>query len=276
MNFHLSLLGPKVVLKVLDKKKTLNVLLEIIKESGVILASESKKSCLEINFKAKADMVTNADKTVEDYIIQRLTTEFPCFSIFSEEVGLIKSDNSDFLWIIDPLDGTTNFVHGYPFFSTSIALMYKDELIVGAVHDVSRNETFYATKGGGAYLNGEQIKVSKITNLSESLIVTGFANGSHPENIANLRHFKNALENCQAVRRTGSAALDMCYVSCGRLDAYVQKRINAYDIAAGCIILTEAGGKISSLDGRTSSLFSGEILASNGNIHSELVDIITS
>lgn len=260
----------------LDKRQILNVLLKIISEAGEILIRESEKSRLEINFKAKADMVTNADRAVESHIVQRLKTEFPCLPIFSEEMGLIRADNSDYLWIVDPLDGTTNFVHGFPFFSTSIALTYRDEPIVGAVHDATRNETFYAVKDEGAYLDGEQIRVSKTSNLSESLIVTGFANGSHPENSLNLHHFKNALESCQAVRRTGSAALDICYVSCGRLDAYVQKRINSYDIAAGCIILLEAGGKVSSLDGRAFSLFSGELLASNGQIHSELVDVITA
>lgn len=253
----------------IDKKHVAENVLEVIRRAGELL-NELAGSGFTVDFKRRADMVTSVDKAVEDYIVQRLQTAFPKFSLFSEEAGLLEAENTDYLWLIDPLDGTTNFVHGFPYYCISIALTCRGEVVLGAVNDVTRGEIFHAIQGEGAFLNGRRISVSQTANLRDSLVVTAFANGDHPANEANMRHFTRAMKVCQAVRRTGSAALDLSYVACGRLDAYVQKGINSYDIAAGCLILQEAGGKISSLDGQTFSLTLGEVMATNGLIHSDM------
>jgi len=254
---------------VIDQKNVAEVVLDVIKGAGEFLC-ELSQSNFTVDFKSKTDMVTSADKAVEDYIVSRLQAEFPSFSVFSEEVGLLKADNTDFLWLIDPIDGTTNFVHGFLHYCVSIALTHHGTVILGAVNDPTRGEIFHALQGEGAYLNGSRISVSDTVSLSESLVVTGFTNADHPDNAANMRHFTRAVQACQAVRRTGSAALDLSNVACGRLDGYLQKGIDSYDIAAGCLIVKEAGGKVSNLDGHTFSLTSGEILATNGLIHAEM------
>lgn len=256
------------------RTKICDVVMTIIKGAGELLRNQTS-SDFSVTFKSKADMVTSVDKAIEGYIVERLQAAFADFPIFSEEVGLLESSNTDYLWVIDPLDGTTNFVHGFPYYCISIALTHKEKVIFGAVNDVPGGAIFHATRGGGAFVNGTRIRVSSTSYLADSLIVTGFAAGDQPDNEANMLHFTNAIKACQAVRRTGSAALDLCNVACGRLDAYVQKRINAYDIAAGSIIVEEAGGKVTNLDGKAGSLHSGEILASNGLIHEEMVRTIT-
>ena len=222
-----------------------------------------------VEFKSDRDLVTAVDRQVEAYIIGEIQDSFPEHSIFGEETG--RADRgSDYCWVIDPIDGTTSFVHGQPFFSTSIALYCRDEAIAGAVYGPVINELFLAEKGCGATLNGEQIHVSSCPVLLEAVLATGFAclRAERPDN--NLKYFNHIAPRLRGVRRYGSAALDLAYVACGRLDGFWEIGLAEYDLAAGALLVKEAGGVMCDFEGGQSYPQGGTV-ATNGRIHDELL-----
>ena len=245
---------------------------EIIQEAGNILL-QTMTAGFTIEHKGRVDLVTDADRAAEAFITNELQRDFPEFSILGEEQGLSGRRDAEYLWLIDPLDGTTNFAHGFPYFSVSMALTHHNVIVLGAVYDPSTKTLFTAAKDEGAFMNGKPISVSRIANLEDSLLVTGFYDVSTTKD--NITEYAKA-HKTQGVLRTGSAALDLCNVACGRLDAYWEKGIDAYDIAAGALIVMEAGGTLSAVNGEPFDLYDHEILASNGLIHHELVQLINS
>lgn len=217
------------------------------------------------------DLVTEADKESEEVILKLLGQHHPNHTILSEESGLQAAKTSEYSWIVDPLDGTTNYTHQYPLVSVSIALTYRGAPIVGVVYNPIHKELFQAGKGVGATLNGLPIHVSQVKALDRSLLATGFAynRSDTPDN--NYAEFCHITNNSQGVRRGGSAALDLAYVAAGRFDGFWERGLKPWDIAAGIILIEEAGGKITSYEGQPLVLESGRILASNGVIHDKLI-----
>jgi myo-inositol-1(or 4)-monophosphatase len=225
---------------------------------------------LDIEAKTTAvDLVTEADRMSEKAILDILKQQFQDDSFLAEESGL-HSSQSEFLWVIDPLDGTTNFAHGYPFIAISIALIHAGKTIFGIVFNPIANEFFHAIENKGAFLNDHQIFVSQVKSLEKCLLASGFPydRQSNPDN--NYIEFCHFTHLTQGVRRGGAAALDLAYVACSRLDGYWEKGIKAWDIAAGVLLVSEAGGSASAYDGQPIDLNGGQILASNGLLHSRL------
>lgn len=248
----------------------INDIIYIAKTAGeIILDGFGKQFSVELKGNQK-NLVTEIDKKSEYEIIKFISGKFPTHSILAEERGeLIKS--SDYLWVIDPLDGTTNFAHGLPIFSVSIGVLFKDELIAGVVYDVMKDFVYSAEKGSGAYENNKKIFVSRNESIDRSLLVTGF-----PYNVAEnpeqaFERFIALTKKARAVRRLGSAAIDFCYVAKGVFDGFWEVYLNPWDIAAGKLLVEEAGGNVTDFSGNQISIFNKTILASNGIIHSELV-----
>jgi len=250
-----------------------NVAESAAREAGEVLIANLGK-VKEITFKGKNSLVTEVDKLSEEVIVQRIKRSFPSHDIFAEESGR-HSTSSDYVWIIDPLDGTTNYAHAYPFFSISIALEVEGVVRAGLVYDPVKDEMFTAELGQGAFLNGESIRVSCSRKLGESHIVTGFVHDDPAMVEENLRHFGNFIWRARAVRRDGSAALDLCYVACGRFDGFWELGLNPWDTAAGVLILEEAGGGVTNFGGGEYSIYVKEILASNNSIHGEMIDVLS-
>lgn len=230
---------------------------------------------LHIQFKGKnsLNLVTQVDQLSEKKILAILQKQFPTHDFLGEESGLQKN-NSAYTWIIDPLDGTTNFAHAYPFFCVSIALVQNSVPIVAVIYDALRNECFTAEKGKGAFLNGKPIRVSKISTLEKSLLCTGFAYMVR-ETHYNLDNFAQFVLTSQGVRRDGSAAMNFAYVAAGRLDGFWERGIQAWDIAAGALLILEAGGKLTDITGDPFDLFAQNALAANPKMHSILLKILT-
>lgn len=216
------------------------------------------------------NLVTNVDKEVEEIIVRKIKSNFSDHVIIAEESGR-HNKHSMYEWFIDPIDGTTNFAHGYPFFCTSIGFAIDDEMVIGLVNNPIRNELFTGRKNKGAYLNKKKIRVSSIKKLQDALLVTGFPHDKKSSKMKNFNRFKNLTLNSHGVRRDGAAALDLCYVACGRVDAFWEEKLSSWDVAAGKVILEEAGGKITKFSGEKYSVFDKEIIASNGKIHSEML-----
>jgi len=216
------------------------------------------------------DLVTEADKESESIIIESITQNFPSHSILAEESGIKKSKDSEHLWCIDPLDGTTNYTHQFPMVCVSIALLINHEPVVGVIYNPIQNELFCAAKGLGATLNGKQITVSAVQSLERSLLVTGFAYDRKTTRDTNYKEFCYLTHKSQGVRRGGSAALDLAYIAAGRLDGYWERGLQPWDISAGIILVREAGGTVTAYDQSPIDIHSGRILASNGVVHEEL------
>lgn len=216
------------------------------------------------------DVVTEADLASEAVIIKEISEAFPDHTVLSEEAGLLKKGSSEYAWVIDPLDGTTNYTHQYPIVSVSIALLYRDKPVVGVVYNPILEEMFVASLGNGSWLNKNRISVSKITVLEKSLLATGFAYDRKDFSENNYAEFCHITHLSQGVRRGGSAAIDLAYVAAGRLDGYWERGLNPWDIAAGVLLIEEAGGKVTSYEGTDLILESGRILATNGVIHNLL------
>jgi len=236
---------------------------------------ESISNLGRVDEKSRANLVTSVDRGSEKIIIGEIRKQYPDHAILAEESGG-ESVDSEFRWVIDPIDGTTNFVHGYPFFCVSIAVQKKDETVTGVVFDPFHNEMFSAIRNGGAFLNQIPISVSTICTLSESLLATGFPyqNGKSWRHSMDL--FRNFYARTHGVRRDGAAALDLCYVAAGRFDGFWEYELNPWDVAAGILMVEEAGGKSTDFRGKTSSIFDKQILASNEKIHGEMLEIIHS
>jgi myo-inositol-1(or 4)-monophosphatase len=223
--------------------------------------------------KGEINLVTNVDFECESRILELLGNEYPDDEVISEEKANTYESGKN-RWIVDPLDGTTNYAHGYPFFCTSIAYEVDGEIIVGVVYNPITDELFFARKGEGSFLNGERLGVSAIKEIKQALLVTGFPYDvvTNPNN--NLNHWAAFIMRAQALRRDGSAGLNLSYVAAGRFDGFWEMRLSPWDMAAGVLIVREAGGTVTSLSGETFSLFSGGILASNGLIHKRMLDVI--
>ena len=227
-----------------------------------------------IEYKNPINLVTDADRAAEQCIIDRIKTHFPAHRFFAEERGRLEEEQSPYLWIIDPLDGTTNFAHGYPAYCVSIGLEYEGRCVLGAIFDPSRNELFTAIEHRGAQLNGRPIHVSNAMTLDSSLLVTGFAYDIRETPRNNLDHFAKFALKAQGLRRTGSAALDLCYVAAGRFDGFWEVRLNPWDMAAGSVIVREAGGRLTDFSGKDLSIYGQELVASNGQIHEAMLAVL--
>lgn len=254
------------------KPDPLTIALEAAREAGDLLLQYLDRP-LNITQKARrADLVTDADRAAEKSIVERLRREFPQSSILGEESGL-TCGTSDERWIVDPLDGTTNFAHGYPLFCVSIAYERAGELIAGVVFVPFMGECFAAEKGSGATCNDKRLTVSTVEMVGDALTCTGF----HPADYErNAEYFGRMSHHAQGVRRDGSAALDLAYIAAGRFDGFWEYDLHAWDIAAGTLLITEAGGTVSRIDGGPGRLEAGSILATNGRIHAQMRAILTS
>jgi len=223
-----------------------------------------------IRYKGETNIVTDIDKRAEDIIIGAIKKSYPRHNFLAEEKTYLKRE-SDFTWIIDPIDGTTNFLHGFPFFCVSVALAYREKVIVGVVYDPSKNELFHAEHKKGAFLNRKRIRVSGVREVKKALLSTGFAYNVKKAKRNNVNNFAKFLKTSQAIRRPGSAALDICYVACGRFDGFWELRLSPWDTAAGFRIVEEAGGRVTKFDGTKYTIYDQEILVSNSRIHARMV-----
>ncbi len=247
---------------------------ELARDAGHLLLEKFGK-ITAITKKGDINLVTEADLASEQLIVERIKSYYPKHSILAEEGGDVITVGGDaaWKWIIDPLDGTTNYAHGYPCFCVTLALEHGGEVVIGVTYDPTRNEMFGAEKGNGATLNGKPIRVSTTERLSESLIVTGFPyDFKQRENFA--RHLTEFLLSSRGVRRDGSAAIDMAYVACGRFDGFWEEGLNPWDVAAGKLLIEEAGGVITYYDGSPFSIYRPPLCASNGLIHGQMLEVL--
>lgn len=256
----------------IEMKRIREVALRAARKAGQIL-KKGREGKVTVSYKGDLNLVTNIDHLSEETIVALVNKNFPDHQILAEE-GHDRTEPSPFRWIIDPLDGTTNYSHRFPFFCVSIAVEVRGRVHLGVVFDPVRNELFFAEKGKGAFLNEKPIRVSSVSRLDKSLLVTGFSYDIRTDPANSFNHFVNFSMKAQGVRRTGSAALDLCYVSSGRFDGFWELKLHAWDTAAGSLILTEAGGKLSDFSGKPYSIYDSELLASNGKIHREMIDVL--
>ncbi|MCP4520431.1 MAG: inositol monophosphatase [Cytophagales bacterium] len=255
----------------MDLSRLCNETVELAQKVGGFIADEATNFDLsKVEMKGFNDLVSYVDKEAEKQLVAGLQEILPEAGFITEE-GTAGHDNEEYKWIIDPLDGTTNFTHGIPAFAISIALAKGEELLVGVVYEVSRKECFYAWKEGGAYLNGNKISVSKADSLSKSLLATGFPYYMFDKLDRYVEILKEFMQKTHGIRRIGSAAVDLCYVACGRMEAYYEFNLNAYDIAGGAMIVQEAGGHVSDFGGGNNFFYGEEIVASNSKIHQEVL-----
>jgi len=227
-----------------------------------------------IDYKGAYNIVTDVDRASERIVLDILKGEFPDFGVLAEESGA-QTAGSGKRWLVDPLDGTTNFTHAYPFFCVSIGLESDGKVVLGVVYNPIAEELFWAEEGKGAWLNQEQIRVSHVDSLAASLLATGFAPDTRSAEDSNMAQFATVTELSHGVRRDGSAALDLCFVACGRLEGFWEMKLSPWDTAAGSLIVTEAGGRVTNLAGGAFDMSTGHILTTNGLIHDEIVSILT-
>ncbi|MEO6052329.1 MAG: inositol monophosphatase family protein [Pyrinomonadaceae bacterium] len=252
----------------------LNFAIETARDAGQLLLEKFDRN-IQISKKGDINLVTEADLASEALIIERIKSYYPKHSILAEESGnaVIIGGENTWKWIIDPLDGTTNYAHGYPCFCVTLALEHDGEIVIGVTFDPTRNELFAAERGGGASLNNKPIRVSATEDLSEALIVTGFPyDFKRREDFA--RHLTQFLLKSRGVRRDGSAAIDMAYVACGRFDGMWEEGLNPWDMAAGVLLIEEAGGHVSGYDNSEFSIYAPPMVADNGLIHLEMLDVL--
>lgn len=255
----------------------LNIAVKAARAAGAIINRASLDlDLLKINTKSPNDFVTEVDQAAEAVIIETLLTAYPGHGILAEESGRAHgAKNSEYVWIIDPLDGTTNFIHGFPVYAVSIALTHRGQVQQAVVYDPSRNDLFYASKGRGAFLNDRRLRVSRRTRLSESLIGTGFPFRKGDNFKRYLKMFEEVMQQCAGLRRPGAAALDLCYVAAGYYDGFFETGLNPWDMAAGSLMITEAGGLIGNFTGESDYLFQREVVAGTPKVYGQLVQILT-
>lgn len=227
-----------------------------------------------IEYKGLNNLVSYVDKTAERQLVKNLKKILPGAGFITEEGETENTYDKPFTWIIDPLDGTTNFIHGIPTFSISIALYEEKEPVLGIVYEINRGEMFYSYKGAPAYLNNKEIKVSKANNLSQCLLATGFPYYQFDKQPQYIKLFTAMMQKCHGLRRIGSAAVDLAYVACGRFDAYFEYNLNSYDVAAGAFLVRQAGGEVLNFTGGNEYLHTREIVATNGLNTLEIIDTI--
>ena len=251
----------------------LNIAIKAARAAGSIINRASLDlDLLTISSKAPNDFVTEVDKAAENAIIEVLLQAYPGHGILAEESGSERgARDSDYVWIIDPLDGTTNFIHGFPVYAVSIALAFKGQVQQAVVYDPSRNDLFFASKGRGAFLNDKRLRVSKRIRMNEALIGTGFPFRKGDNFKRYVKMFEAVMQNCAGLRRPGAAALDLCYVAAGYYDGFFETGLHPWDIAAGSLMITEAGGLIGNFTGDADFLFQREVVAGNPKIYGQLV-----
>jgi myo-inositol-1(or 4)-monophosphatase len=252
----------------------INHVVDVAKEAGSFIREQRKTFTPDqIEFKGLNDLVSYVDKSAERMIVAGLGKLLPEAGFITEEKTISKTGER-YNWIIDPLDGTTNFIHGLPVFSVSIALQDKEELVLGVVYEINQDECFYACKDAPAYLNGNEIKVSTAPAISSSLLATGFPYYDFTKQPAYISLFTELMKSCHGLRRLGSAAVDLAYTACGRVDGYYEYNLNSWDVAAGIVIVRQAGGHVVNFTGGQEILNSRELLATNGKITQEMLEAI--
>ena len=270
----------------LELKNFLKIAIEAVKEAGKIQEEKFGEN-FKIEHKGEINLVTEVDYQCEKAIIDIIKRDYPEHEILTEEAGSVKGlppshspltkggqMEGKYKWIIDPLDGTTNYAHSYPCFCASVGLEIDGEIVAGAVYNPMIDELFTSIKGEGAYLNGNRIRVSKIGDINKSLLATGFPYDIRESKENNLNHFCNFAVRAQAIRRPGSAVLDLCYLAAGRFDGFWELKLYPWDMAASSLIVKESGGMITDFKGSEFSIYKGEMLASNGLIHKEMINIL--
>jgi len=249
--------------------------MQTAREAGRILAEKFGRLALRVEQKGAIDLVTEADLAAERLIVERIRSYYPRHAILAEEGGAVVEfeRQAEHKWIIDPLDGTTNYAHGYPCFCVSIALERAGEIVVGVIYDPSRDEMFAAERGEGTTLNGRRARVSNVEDLNSALLCTGF-----PYDVRDrgdfARHFTNFIMHAQGVRRDGSAALDLAYVACGRFEGFWEEGLRPWDVAAGALLIEEAGGRVSRYDDSPYDVYAPPIMASNGLVHEQMMRVL--
>jgi len=244
----------------------------VVLEAGRYLRANLGRH-VEASFKGAVDLVTPFDVGAQEIVVGRLAAAFPTHGFLAEE-GLARAGTSDCRWIIDPLDGTTNYAHAFPVFSVSVALECAGRRVLGFVYDPMREEMFRAEAGRGAFLNGAPIRVSGVSELGRSLLATGFPYDVRISPLNNLDHWGRFIVRAQAIRRCGSAALDLCYVACGRFDGFWELKLKPWDVAAGALMVAEAGGRVTDFEGREFELGAPGLVATNGLIHPGIVEVL--
>lgn len=259
----------------MDYKKLLNKTIEItIKAAENIRNEREKENNTRYDTKSHNSFVTNVDKNTEQYIIDNLNKILPDAGFLAEESGE-TNPNSEFLWIIDPLDGTTNYIHSIYPVAISIALMHNQKPVVGVIHEVGLDEIFYASKDDKAYLNNKQITVSSINKVSQSLLATGFPYFDYERMEQYIKLMREFMHQSHGLRRLGSAATDLAYVACGRFDGFFEYSLNPWDVAAGAFIVEQAGGKVTDFSGNNNYIYGKEILATNSYIFDQMLNYVT-
>lgn len=255
----------------------LNIAVRAARSAGSIINRAALDlDVLKVGSKGTNDFVTEVDQAAEEAIISTLLEAYPGHAILAEESGRQRgSRHSDYLWIIDPLDGTTNFIHGFPVYAVSIALAFRGKVEQAVVYDPTRNDLFYASKGKGAYLNDRRLRVSKRIRMSDALIGTGFPFRKGDNFRRYLKMFEEVMQQCAGMRRPGAAALDLCYVAAGWYDGFFETGLSPWDVAAGSLMITEAGGLVGNFTGEADFLYQREVVAATPRIYGQLVQMLT-
>jgi len=257
-----------------QRRKALEFAIRLAHNVGDEIVKKGRRR-KRISFKGEVDLVTQFDREAQRMILKALRNKYPGFGILSEE-DVDEETDRPVKWIVDPLDGTTNFAHGLPIWAISIALEVQGDIVLGVVYDPNRDEMFSSLEKRGAYLNGKRIRVSNTKKLEHSLLVTGFPYDIRRSKKNNLLEFSTFAVRARAVRRLGSAALDLCYTACGRFDGYWELKLSPWDQAAGSLILREAGGRITDFTGRKFDTYGDEVLGTNRKIHHQMMRVFKS
>ncbi|GET21061.1 inositol monophosphatase family protein [Prolixibacter denitrificans] len=258
----------------MNLEKLCTEVIRIVKETGQFIAGERKTFQLDaVERKGKSDFVSYVDKSAEKQLVEKLHQLLPEAGFITEE-NTAGNDGEEFKWIIDPLDGTTNFIHGIPPFAVSVALLQGNELVVGVVYEITQDECFYAWKDSAAYLNGNVIRVSDAATTQDSLIATGFPYYNFDRLDGYIDAMSHFMQHSHGLRRLGSAATDLAYVAAGRFEAFWEHALHAWDVAAGVLIIKQAGGQVTDFNGGDNFLFGGEIVAANDAYFKEFYDIV--
>ncbi len=254
----------------------LNTAIKAARAAGALINRASRDvDTVKVGTKSVNDFVTEVDEAAEQLIIQTLLRAYPSHGFLAEESGQAHGDpESDFIWIIDPLDGTTNFIHGFPVYAVSIALAVRGQVQQAVVYDPNRNDLFVASKGAGAYMNDKRLRVSKRTRLGDALIGTGFPFRKGDNFRRHLEMFETVAQRCAGLRRPGAAALDLCYVAAGWYDAFFETGLSPWDMAAGSLLVTEAGGLVGNFTGESDYLYQREVVAGSPKIYGQLVTLL--